>query len=140
MISKTVGINLKEIMKNRPLLLKLAASLMLSNIFFYLLFSSPEAKTPEASLPAGTVEVEVQGTLLTPFEERKHVLLYERARGLLIDGHLSRAPSEEGRLTVSVREDAAAVLLQHASWDILPYLKNFKRHRPAQGESHEIRY
>ena len=75
MISKIAGIISKKDTKTKQWWLKLGIALILSNIFFFLLFSGNEVQSPEQepSLPAGWVEIQLKAELMTPFHEGKKI-------------------------------------------------------------------
>lgn len=121
--------------------LKLGIALMLSNVFFFLLFSNDSEVKQDTSVPGGWVEVQLVGELLTPFHSGKKVLLVHRPGRKKLEGVLQKTGSDEiGRITVLVKEEEAHTLFQHETWEILPYLKNLNFVSATQRESHEIRY
>lgn len=139
MISKAAGTILKKNTKTKDWWLKLAVALILSNVFFFLLFSeeAPQEISPVAT--AGWVEVQLRADLMTPFQKGKKILLVHRSGGQRIEGMLKNAIDLEGRLTILVKENEAAPLFLKQSWEILPYIANLKI-PPLKGEMHEIRY
>lgn len=141
MISKIVGTNLKKNMKNKAWSAKLALSLILSNIFFFFLFSGSETKKTDAPIPEGWVEIHVRAELLTPFHSGKKVLLLQRNAGKQVEAMLEGTPpGPDDRFTVLVKETQAEVLLKYDAWEIVPFLKTLSFNSPPKGEIHEIRY
>lgn len=141
MILEKLGMNLKKNTKTKVWWIKLAASIIISNFFFFILFSGPaEMQATDSSLPEGWVEAQVSAELLTPFHSGKKVLLINRTGRKKIEGVLQITASDQlGKITVQVKENEAHTLFQYENWEVLPYLKemsftaNYK-------ESHEIRY
>lgn len=141
MISKTVGTLLRENTKTKVWWLKLGVAIIISNIFFFILFSSPKSPSLESSLPEGWVEVQLEANMLTTFQKGKKVILLNRQWARHLVGMLERDKStEEGRFTILVKEDEAYSLLSHEGWEIIPHLKNITFKKMVKGESHEIRY
>lgn len=141
MTSKIAGTNLKKNIRNKTWLMKLGLSLVLSNIFFFILFSRSETKKAESSIPEGWVEIQVRAELLTPFHSGKKVLLLQRNAGKQVEAMLENSPVEpDGRFTVLVKEAQAEVLLKYESWEIVPFLKTLSLNSTPRGEMHEIRY
>ena len=141
MISKIVGPILKKNTKTRIWWIKLGVALILSNIFFFILFSSDsEVKQVDTGVPAGWVEMQLSAELFTPFHSGKKVLLVHRFARKKLEGVLQTPATETGRITVLVKEDEAHALLQHDSWEILPFLKNLHFSSVRKEVSHEIRY
>lgn len=121
--------------------LKIGVALVLSNIFFFLLFSGDSEVKQDSSIPEGWVEVQVEADLMTPFHFGKKVLIVHRIGGKKLEGVLQASGADErGRITVLVKENEAHSLFQHESWEVLPYLKHLTFARAKQRESHEIRY
>ena len=140
MISKLAGMLSKSDTKTRTWWAKLAVAIVVSNVLFFLLFSSSgETKTPP-SKPVGAVELRLTAELLTSFEVGKRVLLIQRHRGLKVEGRLLAEASEQGKIIVEVREEDAGSLLHQDSWEVLPYLRHLTLTRPFVGAQHEIRY
>ena len=117
--------------------MKLAVSLVLSNVFFFLLFGA-DAPAVEKKLEPGLIEVQLSAQLLTPFQEGKRVLLIQRTSRVRLDGIL-REQTENG-VIVSVNEETALQLITFDQWEVLPYLKDFRFKSIAQGAAYEIRY
>lgn len=141
MISKIVGNVLKKNTKTRIWWMKLGVALIISNIFFFLLFSGNETPKPIERVPVGYVEIQVRAELLTPFHSGKKVLLLHRLGRKKVEAMLETSPEvPEGRFTVLVKETEANALLQHESWEIIPYLKTVSFAPVYTGVSHEIRY
>ncbi len=142
MLSKIAGNISKQNTKTKVWWAKLAVAIVISNIFFFMLFSGSETENPEVStIPEGWVEIQVRAELLTPFHSGKKVLLLHRNGRKRVEAMLETSPQEpEGRFTVLVKESEAPALLQHESWEIVPFLKTLTFSRIATGVSHEIRY
>jgi hypothetical protein len=119
---------------------KLAVALILSNLFFFLLFSGPEEVKAETGLLPGVVELQLKVNLLTPFEAGKKILLIHRSSRLRAEGKMKMPQDAEGRITVEVSEADAELLLTQEEWEITPYLKSLRFKVAAQGERYEIRY
>lgn len=142
MISKIAGIISKKDTKTKQWWLKLGIALILSNIFFFLLFSGNEVQSPEQepSLPAGWVEIQLKAELMTPFHEGKKILIINRPGRLKLEGELKGQEETEGRITILVKESEAQNLFLHEEWEILPFISNMKFGQLAQGPHHEIKY
>ncbi|WP_408097246.1 hypothetical protein ACJVC5_19630 [Peredibacter sp. HCB2-198] len=135
MTSESAGINWKKSTK-----IKLGLALVLSNVFFFLLFGNhSEVKQEATGTPAGWVEIQLNAELFTPFHSGKKVLIVNRIGRKKLEGVL-QTPATEGRMTVLVKEAEAHALFQHETWEVLPYLKNLNFASVKKGESHEIRY
>lgn len=136
MTSEQLGTLLKKNTK-----IKLALALILSNLFFFLLFGGSSEVKQETGIPVGWVEVQLQADLLTPFHFGKKVLIIHRNGRKKIEGVLQATPVDQlGKLTVLVKEDEAHALFQHETWEVLPYLKNLTFAYARKEQSHEIRY
>lgn len=141
MISNIVGTALKKNTKTKQWWAKLAIAIVISNIFFFMLFSGSETEIEKSTIPEGWVEIQVRAELLTPFHSGKKVLLLHRLGRKRVEAMLETSPQEpEGRFTVLVKETEAESLLQHESWEIVPFLKTLSFARIKTGVSHEIRY
>ncbi len=142
MISKIAGTILKKNTKTKLWWMKLAISLVLSNIFFFVLFSSNEKPSVSpSSIPKGWVELQVKAELLTTFQLRKRVLLLHREGRKRVEAVLETSPQEpEGRFTVLVKEAEVEALLKYESWEIVPFLKTLNFAPLHTGVHHEIRY
>jgi hypothetical protein len=141
MNSKIVGTVSKKNIKNISWWIKLGLALILSNIFFFALFSKNETSQDSLAIPSGWVELQIRAELLTPFQTRKKVLLINRPERKRIEGILeTNAVEPEGRFTVLVKESEAVALLKFGHWEIVPFLKTFEFPHVKQGVSHEIRY
>ncbi len=146
------GVDLKKntnqpnnISKNK--LIKFCLVLILSNIFFFMLFSSNDTN-PVHDKKAG-VEVIIEGKLLTSFVEHKEVLLThglsgQKVKAILVMAQESQNGTEGAQYLVSSTEEDALKILKHPSgWNILPYLKNYSLHqtrRLNQEIDHEIHF
>ncbi|HXH32192.1 MAG TPA: hypothetical protein VNJ01_15410 [Bacteriovoracaceae bacterium] len=140
MISTKLGTLLKKNTKSKQWWLKVAVALVLSNAFFFLLFSGTP-QTLEAKIPTGWVEVQLSAALLTPFEHGKRILVVQRLRRKKLEG-IMHTPKSEGTetFTVLVREEEAEALFRYQDWEVLPFLKNLTFASKPKGENHEIRY
>jgi hypothetical protein len=142
MISKLAGIISSKNTKTKVWWLKLGAAIVLSNVFFFLLFGGDNKSAAETfSLPKGWVEVQLEARLHTPFQNGKKVLLMTRSGRKKISGMLNQSGNElDQRITVLVKEEEAALLFQHDNWEILPLIQNIQFKSTSQREDHEIRY
>ena len=142
MISKIAGTILKKDTKTKIWWMKLAIAIVLSNIFFFVLFSGSEKKDEAiSSIPAGWVEIQVRAELLTTFQTGKKVLLLHRNGRKRVESMLETSPQEpEGRFTVLVKETEAEALLKYETWEIVPFLKSLTFAPLSRGVNHEIRY
>lgn len=124
-------------------LFKLGIALILSNIFFFVLFSgdSEVKKASPDGVPEGWVEVHLNAELYTPFQMGKKVLLVHRSGRKKLEGVLQAPMKEElGKITVLVKEEEAHALFHFERWEILPYLKHLTFSSVKKDASHEIRY
>ncbi len=143
MISEKIGTILKKNTKTKIWWSKVGVALVVSNIFFFLLFSEDsKVKDIEVSgIPAGWVEVQLNAELMTPFHSGKKVLIVHRIGRERIEGVLQETGvSELGKITILVKELEAHKIFQHDKWEVLPYLKNLSFMPIRKEESHEIRY
>ncbi len=142
MSSEKTGTSSSKNTKTKIWWMKLGIALIVSNIFFFLLFSENSSQDLSRALPTdGWVEVQFEPLLLTPFQFGKKVLLIQRRSGKKIEGVLKDLSSEvPGRITVLVKEHEASALFFHTSWEVLPYLRKLSLASVAKGASHEIRY
>lgn len=143
MISEKIGTVLKKNTKTKQWWIKLGVALILSNVFFFLLFSGDsEVKQVEVSgIPDGWVEVQLNAELMTPFHSGKKVLIVHRIGRKKLEAVLQEpGTSEIGKITILVKETEAHALFQHETWEVLPYLKNLTFTSVRKEESHEIRY
>jgi hypothetical protein len=140
-ISEKVGTLLKKNTKTKVWWMKLGIALVISNLFFFLLFSGDSDVKQESlpsGIPQGWVEVQLNAELMTPFHSGKKVLLIHRIGRKKLEGVLQA--DQLGKITVLVKEAEAEKLFQHESWEILPYLKNLNFASVRKEASHEIRY
>lgn len=142
MISKLAGILSAKNTKTKTWWLKLGFAIVLSNVFFFLLFGGDNTSSADTQfMPEGWVEVQLEARMHTPFQFGKKVLLVSRPARRKITGVLNRSGDElDQRVTVLVKEDEAALLFQNDSWEILPLIQNLHFRTFAQRENHEIRY
>jgi hypothetical protein len=142
MISKIAGTILKKDTKTKVWWMKLGVAIVLSNIFFFILFSGSETQaTATSSIPEGWVEMQVRAELLTTFQSGKKVLLLHRNGRKKVEAMLETSPLEpEGRFTVLVKETEAEALLKFESWEIVPFLKTLTFAPLSRGAQHEITY
>jgi hypothetical protein len=141
-ISEKIGMILKKNTKTKIWWMKLGISIVISNIFFFLLFAGdPKSPVTVSSLPEGWVEAHLNAELMTPFDSGKKVTLINRKHRLKIDGVLQSPPDlQAGKMTILVKENEASALFQYNDWEVLPFLKdmNFTAHK--RSEDHEILY
>jgi hypothetical protein len=142
MISRLAGILSAKNTKTKAWWLKLACAIVLSNVFFFLLFGGDNTSSAETNfVPEGWVEVQLEARLHTPFQMGKKVLLVSREARKKIHGVLNQSGNElDQRITVLVKEDEAALLFQIENWEILPLIQNLYFRTITQRENHEIRY
>ena len=142
MISKLAGIISGKDTRTKTWWMKLAIALVLSNIFFFLLFGGDNTSSAQTNLmPEGWVEVQLEARLHTPFQFGKKVLLVSRTGRKKLHGVLNQNGNElDPRVTVLVKEDEAAFLFLNDNWEILPLIQNLHFKTFTQRENHEIRY
>lgn len=143
MTFEKLGTLFKKNTRNKVWWVKLAVSLILSNIFFFILFSSDSEvkQVTTEGIPQGWVEVQLTAELMTPFHMGKKVLLVHRNGRKKLEGVLQAPEADQlGKITVLVKETEAHALFQHESWEILPYLKHLTFASVKKDPSHEIRY
>ncbi len=141
MISNLVGNVLKKNTKTRIWWMKLAIAIVISNVFFFLLFSGNETPAATNTLPTGWVELQVRAELLTTFHKGKKILLVNRTHAKKVEGMLQDISEEpEARHTILVKEDEAQILLKYQQWEILPFIKTLQLTSKVTGDQHEIRY
>lgn len=146
MISEKIGTTFKKNIRTKTperaqFWAKLGIALILSNIFFFLLFNSDSEVKQESAIPEGWVEIQLQADLLTPFHSGKKVLIVHRIGRKKLEGVLQTSSTDEpGRITVLVKENEAHSLFQHESWEVLPFLKELNFVTANKRETHEIRY
>jgi hypothetical protein len=142
MISKLAGIISLKNTKTKAWWLKLSVAIVVSNVFFFLLFGGDNTSSAEVfSLPPGFVEVQLEARMHTPFQNGKKVLLITRSGRKKLSGMLNQKGDElDQRISVLVKEEEAALLFQHDNWEILPPIQNLHFRSQIQKENHEIRY
>ncbi len=142
MLSEKIGILLKKNTKSKLWWIKLGFSLILSNIFFFVLFSNTEDGSEKLkTLPSDHVEIQLRAELLTPFQIGKKILIVNRKKRIKIQGVLiSQLLDEESRLTVLVNEKEVNHLFNNSNWEILPYMKYLSFASIPKDQHHEIRY
>lgn len=142
MISKIAGILSAKNTKTKTWWLKLGAAIILSNVFFFLLFGGDNTSSADTHvMPVGWVEVQLEARMHTPFQNGKKVLLVSRPGRKKITGMLNQSGNElDPRITVLVKEDEAALLFQFDHWEVLPLIQNLHFKTITQRENHEIRY
>lgn len=141
MISEKIGKLLKENTKTK--LIKMGLALVLSNVFFFMLFSGDSEVTQDlaSSIPEGWVEVQLEAQMLTPFQNGKKILLVQRNQRRKMEGVLKEQATETpGAIVVLVKETEAHTLFQFERWEVLPYLKKLTFASHVKEASHEIRY
>ncbi|GEM_PF-1848935 len=138
---KTSAIDAKKI-------IKIITAIILSNIFFFMLFSSPNVSKQKIN-SADEVEVIIEGELMTSFSEGKDVLLTQTGSGIKVRAKLLTLPENQNLddkkhyLVLTSIADAHKVLGRPLNWNILPYLKDFTLRTPkrqAQEIDHEIHF
>ncbi len=141
MISKKLGTIFKENTKTKLWWSKLGLALIISNIFFFLLFGGSSEAVQEPIAPEGWVEVQVNASLSTPFQHGKRVLLINRQKKIKLEGILQAEAIEQlGKLTLLVKEKEAGTLFHYENWEVFPYLKDLHFTATTKEKSHEIRY
>lgn len=143
MISEKVGSLLKKNTKTRIWWAKLGVAIVLSNIFFFVLFGgdSEVKQVVTSGVPDGWVEVQLHAELMTPFHSGKKVLIIHRIGRKKLEAVLQTDSKEQlGKITVLVKEEEAHALFQHEAWEVLPYLKHMTFVVNKKEDSHEIRY
>ena len=142
MISKLAGIISAKNTKTKTWWLKLGVALVLSNVFFFLLFGDDNTSSAETThMPEGLVEVQLEARMHTPFQKGKKVLLVSRSGRKKMTAVLDQNGNElDQRVTVLVKEDEAALLFQIDNWEVLPLIGNLRFSTITQRENHEIRY
>jgi hypothetical protein len=139
-ISRIVGTFLKKNTKNKLWWSKLAIAIVVSNIFFFVLFTSTDPIASPAGQREGLVEVQLRAEIMTPFQHGKKVILLNRKSKLRVEGVLKEDINAEEKFTIWVREERASVLFDYNDWEILPYLKNLAFPIMNRGKIYEIRY
>lgn len=140
MTSKLAGTISSISTKTRIKVLKIIVALIVSNLFFFLLFSGEEKELVPEFHP-GEVEVKLTASMLTPFQKGKRVILLARKKQIAVEAMLEVESPEDQKLTVWVKEDKARMLLEQENWEVLPFLKDFRVTKTRSiGVSHEIRY
>lgn len=140
MILQKIGSVLKKDTKTKVWWVKLGVCLILSNVFFFLLFSG-DSEVKQESRPEGWVEVQLEAQLLTPFQSGKKVLLIHRSARKKLEGVLQATGKDEpGKITVLVKEEEAQALFHYETWEVLPFLKHLTFGAIKKEASHEIRY
>ncbi len=138
---KLNGISLKKNTQNKLWWIKLTITILLTNILFFILFSSPESKEKNLKYPLGWVEFQVKADLLTPFQKGKKIILLNRSAQIFISGVLEESSLDpEGRTTVLVKDEDGNHLIKFEGWEIIPDLKNFTLAKKNSGVNYEIRY
>lgn len=143
MISKLAGTLSAKNTKTKVWWMKLSVAIILSNVFFFLLFGGDNTSSAETThaLPEGHVEIQLEARLHTPFQMGKKVLLVSRSARKKISGVLNQSGTElDPRVTILVPEKEAALLFQHENWEILPHITSLQFQTIVQREDHEIRY
>jgi hypothetical protein len=139
--SEKNGMHSMKNTKNKIWWSKLAVAIIVSNIFFFIMFSDDSEKKQTLPHPEGWVEVQLEAQLLTPFHSGKKVLIVQRHARKKLEGVLKASEGDEaGRITVLVKEAEADALFQHSTWEVLPYLRHLTFTSFKKEQSHEIRY
>lgn len=139
MLLQKIGTIFRKSTKTKIWWLKLSLTLILSNLFFFLLFAGENSEVKQDLAPGGMVEVQISAELLTPFQSGKKVLLIHRSGRKKIEGMLKEF-SPEQKITALVSEEEAHVLFQHEGWEILPFIKHLSFAPRKYEATHEIRY
>ncbi len=122
---KKIGTIFPKDTRTRFWWIKLGISLVLSNILFFLLFGSSKESPKYSDQEKDWVEIQMEAEILTPIIEGKKVLLLNKRAKKKIEGILKTAEVQEsGKITVSIKEEEAHILIQYEAWQVLPYLKN----------------
>lgn len=143
MISEKIGTILKKNTKTKAWWAKLAVAIVLSNLFFFVLFGGDSNIKNEtvSGIPEGWVEVQLNAELLTPFHSGKKVLIIHRIGRKKLEGVLQTPGTDQpGKITLLVKESEAHALFQFDTWEVLPYLKHMNFAATKKEPSHEIRY
>ncbi len=142
MISKFTGIISQKNTKTKIWWIKLGIALVLSNVFFFLLFGGDNTSSAESRyVPEGQVEVQLEARLHTPFQNGKKVLLVQRTARKKIPAVLNHPGNElDQRVTVLVHEADANQLFQYENWEIIPLITELHFKTINLREDHEIRY
>jgi hypothetical protein len=140
MISKLNGISFKKNIRIKPSVIKISFAILLSNIFFFLIFSNNDAPKETVSIMPGWIEVQFKAEAMTPFQKGKKITLLNGNRSLKLEGVLQANQNEEGKYTAWIKEEDAPKLFQYSNWEILPFLKDWKLIKKTREVSHEIHY
>jgi len=140
MLFKKNGTSFKLDTKNKTFIIKIAAALVLSNIFFFILFS-PSDEIEEKSLSDNEVEIHLQVTFHTSFQKGKKVLLIHRKTQRMVEAKLQDWVNEETQtLSVSVQDTQAQRVIDLTGWEVVPYIKQYTFAQTSKGDQYEIRY
>jgi hypothetical protein len=140
-VFKNLGTILKKNTRAKVWWMKLGVCLILSNIFFFLLFSGEKENAAAEEIRPGWVELQIKADLLTPYQSGKRILLVNRASRSKAEGFLKGNLSElDGRMTILIHESDASMLFKYSNWEILPFMKTLSFAPVMKGESYEIRY
>jgi hypothetical protein len=145
MILKKIGIVLPKNTQAKSWWIKLGISIILSNIFFFLIFS-PEQKDQDRPIsPQNWVDIQLDAEILTPLINGKKILLLNKKERKKIEGFLKTNEIDNtGKITVSVREEQAHEIITFQSWQILPFLRHHKfassNEKRKRKPDHEIYY
>lgn len=142
MLLERIGSILRKNSKSKLWWIKLGLSIIVSNIFFFILFSNPKGETRNQTTPHPEgVEVQVEALLLTPFQTGKKILVINRRKKIMIAGVLQTQYLEDPKkFTVLVNENEAGTIFHYSNWEILPYLKKFRFKESKKEKTHEIYY
>lgn len=140
---KKIGIIFKKNTRPKVWWVKMGISLVISNVFFFLMFApdSHEASKIKPNKSSGMVEVNVKAILHTPFQNRKRVILINRRSNKNLPAML-KAMNENSpeEVTVLIHESIAGELFRYHEWEIFPYLKKITLNQKKGKEIHEIHY
>jgi hypothetical protein len=118
--------------------IKILIALILSNVFFFILFSGTGQTEVKETHQKGWVEVKIAGISHTPFAAGKKILLIHKGARIQLEGQF--IAENETHFYVSVKELEAHHLFKHEAWEIIPYLSNLTFSPLYRGSSHEILY
>lgn len=122
-------------------IIKLMMAFLLSNIFFFMLFSEDkEKKSPTERVG---IEIIIEGKLMTSFEKNKEVILSHQHAGIIKARLLEIQPMQDSYLVLTTEAEAIKILARPVNWSILPYLKNYSMKtpsKPMQEIDHEIHF
>lgn len=119
--------------------IKVAVSLIVSNVTCLALFPSCKNEIPQAP-NSSIVDVQINGELLTSFEKGKKALAIHYEFPQKIEVLLKEEKNETGRITVETNKEDASVLLSLSDWKITPEISGEIFKRPMAKITREIHY